>query len=212
MPYVKEVQVGQATLRPLKNPIYDTELLEHNTATTQKLFYTNPIGNPIVAAGANKTEADTNLEQSGAIGKPQHFELYGFQFEVKYDTGGGGDGLNVFGNLHLMYERASFEFRFGQQRPWEEVRLSRIPNGLATDGDVVSADTTDNPTYDFSTNGVPSSHEYFKFDINGQPIPIQYSESFSVRVRWDGTVTITTTATNGYRLVCYMLGVFYSAL
>ena len=33
MPYVQEVQIGQATLRPLKQPIYDTELLELRMTT-----------------------------------------------------------------------------------------------------------------------------------------------------------------------------------
>ena len=205
-------KAGVPNLRPLKQPLYDTELLKHNTATTEKTFFVSPISQPIVAAGAIKTEADTNLEQSGAIGKPTYFDLYGFQFRVNLDSGGAGDGINIIANMQLLYERGIFEFFMGQQRPYLEDRLSRIPAGLDTDGCVTTADTTNNPTYAFASNGEKSSKEYFEASIGGQPIPIQYSESFRAKVSWTGGITITTSGQSGYRLTCFMKGIFYSSL
>lgn len=203
----------EAAVRPLKNPLYDTTLLVHNTLTQRLQYFTNVQGQAIVAGGAQKTEADTNIKQPGQIGKPNYFEIYGFQTDIMFDGTGAADSVNVAQNMHLIYEGGAFEFNFGQQLPWLQAPLEQLPNGLHMDGDVCTADATNAISYAFVKNGDASCAEYYDFAINGEPVPIEYSETFSALITWPGGgITITTAATVGYRICVYLKGILYSSL
>ena len=195
---------GRANLRPLKNPVYDTA---HITAAAIQLlqFFNAPIGQPIVAAGANKTEVDTNLKQSGSLGKPSCLDLYGISIEVIND---GADAINNVLNYHLIYDRASFEFAFGQNRALVRVPFLSIPNGPAIDGAVATADAGTPTQYAYLHNGVPSVRSHLDVAIGGIPVPIGPQENFSATVRWP--VAITTGVL--YRARCYLKGVYYQQL
>ena len=105
----------RAALRPLKQPLYDTAHMPDTVAVNRLNFFQSGQGSPIVAAGAAKPEADTNLKQQGQIAKPLEFLLYALNMEIIAD---GDEGVENITNFHAIFDRSSVEFFFGQQHPW----------------------------------------------------------------------------------------------
>lgn len=207
MPLTQESVSGRAALRALKQPIYDTGVVPAG-ALNRITYFQAPQGVPIVPAGLNKSEADTNMKQSGAIGRPAEFEVYGFNLEIwstNYD-----DNVNTCADMQLIYDTGVFEFYFGQQRPWLQIPVMEIPNGSGIEG-TVGCGTVGND-YFFAHNGqgwASGPKSYYDFAIGKQPIPIASNESFSARLEFpSGAIT----ATNVYRARCFMRGILYAAL
>jgi len=201
----KERVEARAALRPLKQPLYDTGHIILG-ATNRVNFFQAPQGQPIVAAGALKTEADTNLTQSGMLGRPQEFDLYGFNLEVAVDMIAAEDDIQDFS---LIYENGVFEFYFGQQRPWLQVPVQEIPHGTGLEGALGTADDAAALNYFLGHNGLGSSKQFYNFTIGKKPIPIGSAENFNGRLDFPaGAITCA----NLHRARCYMKGVLYSAL
>jgi hypothetical protein len=79
--YVVGTPPQTPVLRPLRNPLYDSELLNQGQTAKVSLFVNNR--NFALAPGAAKTEVDTNLTQAGQLGYPLEFDLVGFVLEVQ---------------------------------------------------------------------------------------------------------------------------------
>lgn len=198
----------RAQLRKLKQPLYDTDILEGNTATNNRLdFFKTPEGQPIVAGGANKTSADTNLDQASSLGNPQEFDLYAFQLEVISD----GSATISIDNLDEAYQQGVFSWNFGQQRPWLEIPVTQIPNGPGICGDVATADAGTPTEYAWPTNGRKSVYEYYDFSIAGTPVPIGPTETFNAKVEFPTAVTFDA-AEPDYRFRLYAIGILYAAI
>jgi len=195
---------GRANLRPLKNPVFDTA---HITAAAIQLvqFFNSPVGQPIVAAGANKTEVDTNLKQSGSLGKPNCLDIYAIAIELVND---GADAINNVLNYNLIYDTGGFEFFFGQNRALLRVPLAQIPNGPSITGAVATADDGTPTSYAFMHNGVPSVRSQFDVAIGGIPVPVGSQENFSATIRWPAAITTGVL----YRARCYLKGIYYQQL
>lgn len=205
MALTKAREAARALLRPLKQPLYDTGRLDAG-ANNRVAWFQAPQGQPIVAAGALKTEADTNLTQAGQLGRPLEFDLYAFQVELFHS----GANVAFVDDALLVYEAGVFEFFFGQQRPWLQVPLTQIPNGLYVTGTVATADAGTPTAYAFVNNGKSSVKEYYDFTIGKEPVPIASAENFTARIDFPGGAV--TTATAQLRCRCYMVGVLYSSL
>jgi len=203
----RERAESRAALRALKNPLYDTGHILAAAPTNRVNFFQAPQGNPIVAAGALKTEADTNLTQAGQLGRPQEFDLYGFQLEI-FNTNC-DDIPNTFADLLLVYDTGVFEFFFGQQRPWLQLPVEEIPNGPAFEGCYATADNAATTGAAFLKSGEGAADAYYNFTIGKKPIPIASAENFSARLDWPSGAPTTT---NLYRATCYMKGILYAAL
>ena len=196
---------ARAALRPLKQPLYDTGLIL--TAGVQRVqFFNAPIGGALGAAV--KSEADTNLTQSGMIGRPAEFDLYGFQLELQIV---GDDCPNTVRDLNLIYDTSAFEFFFGQQRPWLQVPAQEIPNGPGIEGAFSTADDAAAENYFFGHCGKGSSKAMYNFTIGKKPIPIGSAESFSALLSWPGGA-INPAGAVDIRARCYMKGIYYSGL
>lgn len=198
----------RAQLRKLKQPLYDTAVLEGDTANNTRLdFFKTPQGQPITAGGANKTACDTNLDQASSLGDPLGFDLYAFQLEVISD----GSATISIDNLDEAYKGGVFKWKFGQQRPWLELPVTQIPNGPGIAGTVTSADATTPTEYAWPTNGAKSVYEYYDFSIAGNPVPIEPMETFNAEIQFPTAIAFGADEPD-YRFRLYALGVLYAAI
>jgi len=78
--YVVGTPPQTPVLRPLRQPLYDTELMANGQVNKVSLFVDNK---RFALTGAAKNEGDTNMTQSGQLGYPLEFDLIGFLFEVQ---------------------------------------------------------------------------------------------------------------------------------
>jgi hypothetical protein len=196
---------SRAALRPLKQPLFDTGLIL--TAGVQRVqFFQAPIGG---ALGAGiKTEADSNLSQSGQIGRPNEHDLHSFKLELQVV---GDDGINTVRDLSLIYDTSVFEFFFGQQRPWLQVPAQEIPNGAGIEGTLSTQNAAGTFDYFLGHCGEGSCKAMYNFTIGKKPIPIGSAEAFSALLSWP-LGAINPAGAADIRATCYMVGIFYSAL
>jgi hypothetical protein len=75
--YVVGTPAQTPVLRPLRQPIYDSEIYPAAGVRELQVF----VNNTTFAAGGAKTENDTNLTQGGSLGTPLEFDLVGFTME-----------------------------------------------------------------------------------------------------------------------------------
>lgn len=197
----------RAALRPLKQPLYDTGLIL--TAGIQRIaFFQAPQGTPIAPAGANKSIADTNLQQSTCLGKPNEFDLYGMHLELQII---GDDGENTVQDLRLIYDTSVYQFFFSAQKPWLEVPAQEIPNGAGLEGAFGTADDGAAEDYFFGKNGTGSCKAYYVFTIGKKAIPIGSNESFSAVLSWPAAA-INIAGAADVRARNFLRGIFYSGL
>lgn len=200
----------QAALRPLKQPLYDT-LLYPTAGIAQLRYFSVPLGQPIIAAGANKTLADTNLEQAGQLGTPQEFDIHGFQVEIALATGGINQGVAINNNDVLgIMQTGVFEFNFGQNRPLLQIPLTEIPRGVGPHGmmgvDGFVAQTLREMLY----CGTGDPNEYYNFTIERKPIRLRSNETFNVTLSWP--LGVVATAAVLTRMRVYIVGMLYAAI
>lgn len=205
----KERIEARAALRPLKQPLYDTGIINTGAATNRVQFFQSAQGTPIVAAGANKTEADTNLQQSSQIGRPSEFDLYGHCLELMTV---GDDAENTIEDYNLIYDTGVYEFFFGLQRPWLQVPAQQIPNGPGIEGTLATANDGAALNYYMAHCGEGRcKNNMYNFTIGKKPIPIGSAEPFNALLRWPaGAITIAGGA--DIRARAYLKGIYYSAL
>jgi len=193
-----------AALRPLKQPLYDT--MQYAIAGQVQLrMFSVPLGQPIAAAAANKTLADTNLEQAGQLGTPQMFDLYGFCFEAQLITAADGSAGDAFG----IYETGVFEFTFGVSRPWLQIPLTEIPRGVGPTGGQQGDGFVAAYAREWLYCGEGSPAEMYSFTIGRKAIRLHSNETFGVNLNWPlGAVAITAIT----RVRVYLMGILYAAL
>jgi len=191
-----------AALRPLKQPLYDTNIYAA-AGQAQLQFFSIPRGQAMPVTGVAKSEADTNMQQASQLGTPNMFELYGFNCKFQQSVWD-ADDFNAF------YDTGVFRFFFGQQRPWLTVPLSKIPCGVMPSGSVTidGAAAPGQEIYSM-TNGPPHTQSYYNFTVRRAPILINSNETFSVTLDWPlGAVAVTA---NG-RITVELVGILHSAL
>mgnify|MGYP001074499448 CR=1 FL=1 len=216
-------QAPQAALRALKNPLYDTQEAPAAAAAVRNLvFFQSPLGNALNVTGALKTIAETNLNQSGQIGIPNEFELFGFNTTFTYDTGYIEDSVggpfsvlaNFLDDVAETYEQALFRFSFGQNRPYLQVPFTRIPHGdyMLTGPAAAAQDNGATGLNIFAiSNGCSDKKEFYKFFVNDQPVPINSAENFNAELQWNNPYGLEA-AGDESRITVYLVGVLYTAL
>jgi len=193
-----------AHLRPLKQPLYDTLVYAAAGQLILRAF-SIPQGQPIAPAGANKTDADTNLTQAGQLGTPNEFDLYGFNFEIENLTNING----AITDIRDILETGVFEFNFGANRPWLIVPLRDIPRGCGAHGGVQGDGYVALYQREVQVNGLGSPKEFYNFTIGNAPIRIRSNETFGVTLSWPLGVVAISAAT---RVRVYLQGILYTAL
>ncbi len=121
--YVSGTPPQTPVLRPLRQPLYDTEIFSNGD--TQQVLFTD---NKKFAGGTAKSLADTNMPQSGTLGFPLEFDHVGFTFEFERGT--------TRPDFNILYKSTVFEWIYGQVTRWLQIRLTRILEGITASGSV----------------------------------------------------------------------------
>jgi hypothetical protein len=167
----------RALLRPLKQPLYDTENVPSAGGVAQLIFFQRPFGQAIANAPvAAKTYSDTNMTQASQLGTPQEFDLYGFNVRL-------GDTVTV-ADFQAVMDLGNFVFNFGQGRPWLRTQLADLPSGMSPAGSLSIDGAAAQVLHDIVTQGVPSGKEMYNFCVEKKPIRIRSNETFNVEINW----------------------------
>jgi len=110
--YVLATPQGQALLRPLRYPFYDTEKFTNGQTTCTNLFSDHK---KFMSDSTSKTECDTNMTLDNTVGHPNLYDLVGFVGELEWGVsqadfndfytlkkipqGIGPSGFNFAGNI-----------------------------------------------------------------------------------------------------------------
>lgn len=195
-------------LRPLKQPLYDTELIATPTTVTQVGFFQRAQNQTTAAGALVKTIAETNMTTSGQLPSPLHFSIFGFVFEVQPNVSAA--------NFNQLYTASAFTFQFGGNRIYLQIPLQRIPGGVGPTG--YASTTVGATTVGAVQNGVGVVSNVFGFTINRKALQIRPNEAFNANVQWP-TAAPTLAATDflgnvitTIRLRVYLVGIFYQSL
>jgi hypothetical protein len=199
---------GNAILRKLTQPLYDTVILENaGAAPNLYQYFIIPIGGNLAVANVPKTLADTNLDQASQLGVPSMYDLMGFNFELFVaDPTDLNDNVE---DIFQLYEQSVFTFFFGTNRPWLSLPLSQIPTGTALTG---SADTSVGVEEAlFVHQGLARQDEVYDFTVRKRAIRIHSAENFHVEIDWPNGGTAAWQMADT-RTRVFMVGNLYSAL
>ena len=201
--YVYSSPAPQATLRPLKQPLYDTENIPSAGNAAALNFFQRPIGQPFAFApvGAGKTLADTNLNQAAQLGTPNEFDVWGFNVRLM-------DTVTV-ADFQAVMDQGVFTFNFGQGRPWLQCQLQDIPSGVAISGSTAIDGAAAQVNDDLPIQGVPSVKEMYSFAVGKKPVRIRSNETFGVVVNWPNA---NPNPVVFVRMSVLLRGIFYASL
>ncbi len=191
--YVVGTPPQTPVLRPLRQPIFDSEIYPAAGVRVREVF----VDRTTFANGTAKDEADTNLTANGSLGTPLEFDLVAFNMEFEI-------GMS-FGDFALVYNNGVWEFFFGQNTVWLDVKDTRIPNGT---GVFASLDGNAAPTAALS-NGWPSTKEIYNVTTPDRKARrVTSNENFKVRKTWPDAPVLSTDR----KFTCYMQGILYTQL
>jgi hypothetical protein len=191
-----------AVLRPLRNPLYDTETIPFSSTPNEIVFYQRALSNTMANAATIKRESETNLSQSGQLPNPNHFQLFGFLIEPQNNV--------LLANFQAIYATSVFEFTFTGTRIYLQIPLQQIPQGLGPTGFSALYGQTAPTERTIVTNGVPHVKNLYAFNIGRFALMIRPAETFGARIRWpNGAPTLVTADT---RLRCYLVGIYYQSI
>lgn len=192
-PYYKIVRgIPAAMVRSYKEPLYDSVLILAAAPSAERVWFQRPIGQTLEDNATAKTELHTNLTQSGVLGSPSSFDLYGFNARVAKGV--------AFADYNAIMSAGLVSVFFGQNQPFLRVPLEEIPAGVDTEG----LSTVDSPHV-----GLGVVDNYYRFDIGGQALHIHATESFRATLTFPsgiGTVETNTLAR------FYMRGIRYKGV
>lgn len=167
----------RAVLRPLKQPLYDTENIPSAGGVAQLVYFQRPFGQAIANIPvAAKTYADTNMQQASQLGTPQEFDLFGFNVRL-------GDTVTL-ADFQAVMDQGVFVFNFGQGRPWLRAQLADFPTGCGPTGSTAIDGAMAQVLQNLPVQGPPSSHEFYNFCVGKKPVRIRSNETFNVELNW----------------------------
>ena len=177
--------LDRAYLRPLQEPLYDTEMIDYSTPPTALTFFQRPISQATASLNVTKTEAETNINQSSMLDYPREFSILGFCISIDSTI-----GLKYIGSI---YRRAFFQFTFSGRRPYLQIPLDRIPAGQGLEGAVsseIAASTTELGVVSCFKNGLGHIANYYKFNLGRSALKIKPGEAFNGRIGFPQTLPV----------------------
>lgn len=221
MVMVKE-ELKPAGLRALANPLYDTEEFPAAANPVNNLtFFQTSLGGALPVSAAVKTLAETNVRQSGMIGEPQEFLVYGFQCSIMWDMDYIDNNVanetvgNFLDDMSEIYEQSVFTFRYNQKE-FLSVPFTRIPHGpfmLTGPADSASDNATNaGLTFFFVSNGESSTNEWLPFMVDDEPSKIHSTENFQCQISYPNAQVGLTAGGDESRARVYIVGVLFVAL
>jgi hypothetical protein len=209
-PYAQSMPLPSAILRPLQQPIFDTEILIRAVALTEKIYFQRQLGQSDAGGGiAAKQDAHTNLQQPGQLANPLEFSLFGFLFEVDCST--------TLADFIQIYKCAVFTFTYTGNRVYLSIPLPRIPQGVSPEGYGYASGYTVGTLGGVIHNGVGHISNIYKFTIGRSALRIRPTESFQAKLRWQlatGAAATPQTATPVADVMSrvYLIGLSWVAL
>jgi len=193
----------RAILRPLKQPIYDTENVPSAGGAAQLTFFQRPMGQAFanIPVGVGKTLADTNMTQAAQLGTPNEFDLWGFNVRL-------GDTVTL-ADFQACMDQGVFTFNFGQGRPWLQTQLHDIPTGVGISGSTAIDGAGAATQVDLPVNGVVASKEIYSFAVGRKPVRIRSNETFNVVITWPNA---NPNPVVFVRVTVVLRGIYYSNL
>lgn len=195
--YVVGTPPQTPVLRPLRQPLYDSEKFT-NGQTQSALLFTD---NRKFQDGTQKTEADTNMTQSGQLGYPLEFDLVGFLLELARGT--------TRAQFNDIYNKVVFKWFFGQNVPWLRIKLTKMPEGIGATGSVST--TVAATEASIISNGWGVVTNFYNFTT-----PDRKARRISSTESFKNELAIATALSIGsgqvVKVTTWMLGILYAQL
>ena len=194
-PYAQSMPLPSAILRPLQQPLYDTEILPAAGTPSELIFFQRQLGQTTTYGGITKTVAETNLQQPGQLANPLEFSLFAFNFEIEPGT--------TAVDYIAIFKTSAYTFTYTGNRIYLQLPLSRIPQGVGPDGFTGVAATT------FVHNGVGHISNQYKFTIGRSALRIRPTESFQAKISYPNGAPVISANT---RLRVFINGLQWTPL
>ncbi len=194
-PYAQSMPLPSAILRPLQQPLYDTEIIPSSSTPSELIFFQRQLGQTTTYGSVTKTIAETNLQQPGQLANPLEFSLFGFNFEVE-------PGISAADYI-AVYKTSAYTFTYTGNRVYLQLPLSRIPQGIGPEGFSTATNIT------AIHNGVGHISNQYKFTIGRSALRIRPTESFQAKLSWPNAAPTISTNT---RLRIYINGLQWTPL
>jgi hypothetical protein len=201
-----------AVVRPLRQPLFDTEFTG-TAAITEIQYFQRAQGQSFANAGPggstwNKTTVDTNMTQGGFLASPAHFSLFGFNYEIQ-------SGCTV-ADFQMLINSGLFEFIFAGTRVYLQIPLTQIPAGVAPEGFAAMDGATAATSTIHIHNGVGHVSNIYNFTLGRAALKIMPNEAFKCRVSWprgqnaSGQTAVTPVVSNSTRV--YLRGLLFNSI
>jgi len=198
-PYAVSSPLPSALLRPLQQPLYDTDVLLAPAATQNAIqFFQRGLGQNDAAAVV-KTLAETNVAQSGQLANPLEFSVFAFNFVI-------APAVTQADFIAIM-TGSVFSFLYTGNRVYLQIPLNRIPTGVGPEG--FAATTVGATTLYQVKNGVGHISNTYRFTIGKSALRIRPTENFQIQLTWPRGVPVVVAAN---RLQVFILGLQWSPL
>jgi hypothetical protein len=186
--YVVSTPQGQAVLRPLRYPFYDSVKMQNAQTQCLTLF----VNHRQYDDGTSKLLCDTNMTLDSQLGSPNLFDLVGFTGELEY-------GVSQ-ADFNDIYNKSTFTWIFGTNTIFTRTTLKKIPQGVGPNGF--------NSSGTIMTQGLPTQNSYFNFTSPDRKARrIDSVEQFRNEVCPCSALAITAA---GRKWFTYMIGILYS--
>lgn len=208
-PYAYSGPLPSAILRPLQQPLYDTELTTAAGTPNMIQLFQRQLGQTTAAGALVKTLAETNLSQPGQLANPLEFSVFGFTFNTAPAP---GTAFVTQADWADIYGASVFTFLYTGNRVYLQIPLNRIPQGVKPEGFSGGGPLAGGaqPERTQIGNGVGHISNFYKFTIGRSALRIRPTESFQCRLDWP-TAAPTIVAAN-IRLQVHLLGLQWTPL
>lgn len=178
-------------LRPMQQPIYDTEVLPKKNTPYELRFMQRQLGQNTLHGDYVKTIAFTNLVQPAQLSNPLEFSLFGFQLYV-FDKHGEIVDRRERGRV---FGQAAFTFTYTGNRIYLQVPAYLIPADQVPDiaefmrpvlptGLVKELHDQTNPKTPEEIRQEEAKRAMYKFTVGRSALRIRPTESFSFNIEW----------------------------
>ncbi len=185
-------------LRPLQQPLYDTETMPV-AGRTELTFFQRALSQTMAFAATVKSAAETNLNQPGSLAQPQQFLIAGFTCEVE-------SGVSK-ADFDLLYTTSVFTFTFSGNRTYLQIPLSQMPQGIVPTG--FAATTVGATTIASVAQGTGLVNNIYKMTVGKNALQIMPTENFGARMNWPNGAPNVAVAT---RMRSYIRGLLFNSI
>lgn len=182
-------------LRPLQQPLYDTETMPV-AGRTELTFFQRALSATMAFAATVKSAAETNLNASGALAQPQQFLIAGFTVEV--------ESAVTKADWDLLYTTSVFTFTFSGNRTYLQIPTSQMPQGVVPTGFAGAAAAAASVA-----NGTGLVSNIYKMTVGKNALQIMPTENFGARLQWPNGAPNIAVAT---RMRCFIRGLLFNSI